>query len=524
MKKLPLGIQTFAKLIDQNCVYIDKTREIYNLIEKGSYYFLSRPRRFGKSLLVSTLKELFSGRKELFKDLWICKEKNNFAWAKHPVLHFDFSTISRTTPEILSAGLAWTMDRLGNDFDIDVKNAPAPSAKLKALVEELAKKYGPGSVVILVDEYDKPILDHLHNKELADKQRAILSDFYDAFKGLDQHIKFLFLTGVSKFSKTSIFSGLNNLYDISNSPIAATLVGYTQQELELSFVPHIKQIAQTQKKSTDTVLKNIKEWYNGYRFSSKNEHVYNPYSVLFYLDEKELKSYWFETGTPTFLLHFLRDKYTAIENMINSKVNVSSLGSFTIDNIPLTTLLFQTGYLTIKAFNINTRHYRLGLPNKEVTIAFEQQLLATLAYTHVSEVENVIANMRSHLNNNKLDLFFEDLKTLLANIPYHLHIKQEKYYHSIFQFMCSMLGLDVQSEVATDKGRIDVAIVTKKYIHVLEFKFNASPEIALEQIEKKKYYQKYRTKNKSIILVGVSFNRTKDDLDIQYVSKKLNAE
>ncbi|MCX5922329.1 MAG: AAA family ATPase [Candidatus Dependentiae bacterium] len=518
MKKLPIGIQTFAKLIEQDCVYVDKTEQIYHLITTGSYYFLSRPRRFGKSLLISTLKEIFLGNQKLFKNLWIGKTNQKFAWDNHVVIHIDFSSLPHATPQELRDSLIRRMANIAQEHGLPTLAKESPEEALQDLVTQLAQH---SKVVMLVDEYDYPILTHLHEKVTAKAQQAILKSFYTTIKSLDAYLQFVFLTGITKFSKTSIFSGLNNLKDISNTPQGASLLGYTDDEIVLFFEPHITAIAQEQQIPFADIVQQIKIWYDGYRFSSKNILVYNPFSVLLYLDSGIFENYWFETGTPSFLVAMLRDKYKSIENIATGKIGVSSLGTFNIESIPLVTLLFQTGYLTIKAFDVNSRKYRLGFPNKEVAISFEKHLMSIFTYHEETDVDNYIFNMRDALDGNDLETFFDYLKTLFANIPYHLHIKQEKYYHSLFQFMGNLLGLDVQSEVATDKGRIDVTIITKKYIHIFEFKFNASAKVALEQIEQKKYYEKYRNKNKKIIMVGVSFNRTDDDLELEYITKNV---
>lgn len=516
MKKLPIGIQSFEKLITGNYLYVDKTEYIYQLITKGDYYFLSRPRRFGKSLLVSTLKELFEGKKELFNNLWI--STSDYAWKEYTVIHLDFSRIAHRTSQQLEQDLLNYLQDVANVYDLSITLSNIPERALAQLVITLAKDK---KVVILVDEYDYPILTHLHNLEIARAHQAILRSFYTVIKSLDPYLHFVFLTGVSKFSRTSIFSGLNNLIDISNTPAGAALLGYTQQELENYFLPYIKHLAEEQNTSSAHLFKQVQQWYNGYRFSSKNISLYNPYSVLLYVHSGIIDNYWFETGTPSFLVNILREKYKSLENITTGKISVSSLGTFDIENIPLITLLFQTGYLTIKAFDTITRKYRLGLANKEVEISFEKQLMTVFTYQDTPNVDTYLEEIRNALETKNVENFFIQLKSLFAHIPYHLHIQQEKYYHSLFQLMGSMLGMDIQSEVATDTGRIDLTLITKKYIYILEFKFNQTAEQALKQIERKKYYQKYLTKKKTIILIGVSFNKTKEELEITFSAKEI---
>jgi hypothetical protein len=520
MKKLPIGIQTFEIMAAEGYVYVDKTKHIYDLITRGRYYFLSRPRRFGKSLLISTLKDIFLGNKDLFKDLWIYT--SSYDWSKHPVIHLDFSEVAHATSEQLAADLSWNLDILAKEYGLDTTSAPSAQAKLKMLVRYLAKKHIPHRVVILIDEYDYPILNHLHNTEVAKAHQALLRSFYAAIKSLNAYLEFVFVTGVSKFSRTSIFSGLNNLKDITNTSQGASLLGYTEEELAYYFKDHIQNIAKKQKSSFDKIIEQMQSWYNGYRFSREPLNVYNPYSVLLYLDSGFIENYWFETGTPSFLISILRNKRSSLKNITQGRVSVSSLGTFSIENIPLITLLFQTGYLTIKDYKPKTRKYKLGMPNKEVELSFEKNLLSAFTYLDEPDVESTLEQIREALEHNRIQEFCIQLKSLFANIPYQLHLEEEKYYHSLFQFMGSLLGMDAQSEVSTNRGRIDLTLITKKYIYLFEFKFNQDAAKALRQIESKKYYEKYLGQEKRIILVGISFNRNQKEFALEYVAKPLS--
>lgn len=519
MKQLPIGVQTFEIMINDSFIYVDKTEHIHKIITKGRYYFLARPRRFGKSLLVSTLKEIFLGNKALFKGLWIYK--STYDWDEHPVIHLDFSQLAHKSPEALEADLSWSLDSIAEDYDIDVSSTPSIQTKLKKLVKSLAKRYRPLRVAILIDEYDYPILSNVHIIDLAKKHQEILRSFYATIKSLDAYLDFVFLTGVSKFSRTSIFSGLNNLKDITNTAQGASLLGYTQQELEYYFKDHINSIAKEHRIASTSIIDQMRTWYNGYRFSRETINVYNPYSVLLYLDSGIIENYWFDTGTPSFLINILRQKYDSLRNVERGKVSVSSLGTFNIENMPLITLLFQTGYLTIKDYNFKTRKYALGVPNKEVELSLEKNLLSAFTYKDEPDVESYLDQMRKALDNNNIKEFCTNLQILLANIPYNLHIKQEKYYHSLFQLMGNLLGMDSNSEVATDKGRIDLTLTTKKYVYLFEFKFNQTADKALKQIEHKKYYERYLGQGKKIILIGISFHRKENDLTIEYLTKSL---
>lgn len=518
MKYLPTDVSSFTVMMTGNYTYVDKTQDIYNLFSGGTrYYFLSRPRRFGKSLLISTLHELFSGNKKLFENLWI--STSDYTWEQYPIIKIDFSTLGYRTPDEVDESLHFILDDISRKHAIEIPSTTIIKLKFKFLIERLSQK---NKVVILIDEYDKPILDHINDVEIAEAIRERLREFYDTLKGLDDYLRAIFITGVTKFTKTSLFSGINHLNDISNTEPEATLLGYTQAELEANFQLYIKKIAVQQNVAYDQTLKLLQAWYNGYRFSTNTAKVYNPFSILYCLSRGKFHNYWFESGTPTFLINILRKQPASIESLATSNISVRELSPFEITNIPLVPLLFQTGYITIKEYEAKNQRYRLGFPNHEVEFSFEKFLVMVLTYQNQANVANYTFQMRDALDNNDLDSFFEYLTILFAQIPYHLHIKQERYYHSLFQLICTMLGVDVQSEIATDKGRIDMVVVTKEYIHIFEFKFNASPQVALDQIEAKQYAQKYRSTKKQIIEVGVSFNRDEDELEFDYLAKNVD--
>ena len=328
MKYLPTDINTFSTMITGNYIYVDKTQYIYNLFTKGSrYYFLSRPRSFGKSLLVSTLKELFLGNRELFKDLWIYT--SDYAWESFPVIHLDFSLLDRETVQELKLSLTWMLTNITAKYGIDIAKAPTLNSKLTLLVEKLAEK---NNVVILIDEYDKPLLDHLTDIQRAQAHRDFLKGFYDTLKGLDAYLRALFITGVSKFSKTSIFSGINNINDISLDPEAAQLLGYTHNEVQIYFSEYINEIAVEKNQPIETIVEQIKLWYNGYSFSEQLIKMYNPFSVLYFLKKKKLLNYWFESGTPSFLISLLKKQYKTLEDIPDLHISRSNLGNFEIEN------------------------------------------------------------------------------------------------------------------------------------------------------------------------------------------------
>lgn len=519
-KYLPTDVSTFSTLINGNYLYVDKTDQIFRLFSGGSrYYFLSRPRRFGKSLLISVLKEFFSGNKKLFEGLAV--NQTNYSWPVHPVIHLDFSTIAHATPEQLETNLAWTLDLIGQQYGIDTKAAPSSQAKFTLLLMHLKTIYGPNSVVLLVDEYDKPLIDHLDDIPAAFAQQELLRSFYDTLKGMDEYMRAIFITGVSKFSKTSIFSGINNLNDISLEGEASTLLGYTQAEIIHYFQDYVDEIAHKAKEPAEKILEDMRVWYNGYRFSDLDIKVYNPFSILYYLHRKKLINYWFESGTPFFLVHLFKKEFPALDNIQMDSLSRDSLGTFNIENIPLITLLFQTGYLTIVDYDEKTDKFKLDYPNFEVKESLNKYLLTTLTSSHPPALEKTVSRMTRALQAGDIDEFCRLLQILFAHIPYSLHIERESYFHSLFQFLAVLIDLDSNAEVLTDKGRIDMVIKINPYVYVFELKYNADPGKALEQIEKMKYYERYQLHGDKLVLVGLAFNYVDGKLHVGWVSRPL---
>lgn len=374
LKKLPIGVSSLQGMIDEGYLYVDKTREIHKLFAQGGkYYFLSRPRRFGKSLLISTLKEIFSGNRELFKGLWI---EDQIEWKKYPVIHIDFTRIAYQTPELLQKELSVMLHQRANEADIQLSKDRTPVGQFEELISNLAKE---NQVVILIDEYDKPILDYLHLPEQAIANREILKAFYTVIKALDEHIRFAFLTGVSKFSKVSVFSGLNNLRDITLSEEYSTLLGYTQDELELYFAGWIKAALKKLNMSKKELLGQIRDWYNGYSWNGKDS-VYNPFSILNFFQESQFQNFWFSTGTPGFLIQAIKDQKEDIQGIESYEADALVFDSFEIGHLHPISLLFQSGYLTIKEI----RHqygmvsYLLSYPNREVKDSFLKYITGDL--------------------------------------------------------------------------------------------------------------------------------------------------
>ncbi len=372
LKKLSIGVQSFSKLIEEDFIYVDKTEYIYKLITKGSYYFLSRPRRFGKSLLISTLKEIFAGNRKLFESTFIAQ--TNYQWEEHPIIHLSFSLVSSKTAQDLERDILRSLERIGQRYGIDIRDEISIPMKMVSLVERLAFTH---KVVILIDEYDYPLLNNIDNLELANACRDVLRNFFATLKDLDDYIEFIFITGITPFSLTSIFSGLNNVKDLTLDPNAAKLLGYTSEEIVASFQPHLIKHSKKSGHSVEKLLEDIQHWYNGYLFSEENEgesstslKMYNPFSVLLYLADGKFLNYWFESGTPSFLVHLIKTQNYAIFDIEGSEVNVAETRSYDLEKIQFIPLLWQTGYLTIKNYNPDSKNYTLAFPNEEVRTSF----------------------------------------------------------------------------------------------------------------------------------------------------------
>ncbi len=520
-KQLGLNVSIFENFVKKNRIYIDKTKIIYDLItaqDNEHFYFVSRPRRFGKSLFISTLKEIFSGRRELFDEYWIGKH-SNYDWPRYHIIHLDFGGIAHGTAEDLKQSLYNSLKELAREHNITLAYTTIEDA-LKFIVKELSKQH---QVVLLIDEYDKPLVDHVDNLPLAEENRKILSSFYTTVKSLEAHWRAIFITGVSKFARTSLFSGLNNLKELTFDPIAAELFGYTYEELITYLLPRIDDLAKHLGKTREETLANMKLWYNGYRFSKdmQKSQMYNPLSVIACLNDKEFSNIWFNTGSPGFLIPLLRLKGTSLEIPDVIKATIGSFNAFDIKNIPVVALLLQTGYLTIVDYDASTEVFTLDYPNREVRESFKNYLMLAFAYTTPEVLEMALIRMRRALERKDFEEFCRAIKSLFAGIPYHLHIATEPYYHSLFHFMFDMLSMRPQSEVATSHGRADLVLETAHDIFIFEFKYDKSAQEAFDQIIRKKYYEKYMYMGKPITLVGIDMNIKDKELELEWVQQSL---
>lgn len=520
MKKLPIGISTLKTIINDNNLYVDKTQNIYNLITQGSRYFFSRPRRFGKSLLVSTLKEIFLGNRELFKNLWIAN--SDYTWNSHPVIHLDFSGMAHETAKQLEDALIFSLAAIAQEYGLTHEQYPTIQENLINLVTNLFR-LKKQKVVILIDESDYPLLLCMNNQEELQKHQMVLNNFYATIKSLDEYLSFIFLTSVTKFVKSSVFSGLNNLLDISNADFTNSLLGFTQDEIALYFKNQIEQHAQTSKKSVSKIMNTLKESYNGYHFSCEKNSVFNPFSTLLYMNSGVFDNYWFETGTPRSFLTLLKNDLSLVQEIANNSVCVSDLKPFPINTMQVEKLLFQAGYLTIKTFDPETSLYHLELPNKEVSLSLAHEILNAFSQLSAVEVSTTIDRMHEALEDHKMYDFFSQLHFLCIHNNYPSTITIGQFYKLFFHFIGTLLGMIAQSEAAIDGDSIDMTLITKKYIYSIEFKFNTSAQEALQQIKQKKYYEKYLQQGKPITLVGVSFNRIpKAALEIDFVVETLH--
>ena len=507
MKKLPIGIQSIKKVLSNNeYVYVDKTGFVKQLIDAGSpHYFLSRPRRFGKSLFINTLEEVLSGNKELFKGLQIYK--SDYSWEKFPVVHLDFSKIANRTAEQLEKAIKNRLKLIANKNNVSIITDDVEVA-LDTLITGLSEKTD-SQVVVLIDEYDKPIIDRLDSLETAQKNKDILKGFFGTLKALDDHLKLTFITGISKFSHVSLFSGLNNLNDITMDSEYAEIMGYTEEEVRCAFSDHVQSIAnERHKTSVTSVLEEVKNWYNGYRFSKSSVCVYNPFSTLNFMNKKHLGGYWYSTGTPSFLIDELKKHSKSMISLDGATAREDELTDISsLEEIDLKALMYQTGYFTIKDYNSISNRYHLGLPNEEVRTAFMNSLVKN--FTSNFDVKSSEKFVKA-LENHQLNILFEEIKIGFASFSYQVFAgAKEKTYQAMILSMLYGMGFDPLSERSTNIGRIDVVLEMQKSTYIIELKLDKNSKAALDQIRKNGYFMPYLRKGKEIVIVGANFSSEK---------------
>ncbi len=498
LKNLPLGLQDFRSIIEGGYKYVDKTAYLHSLARGGKHYFLARPRRFGKSLTISTLYELYRGSRELFAGTWIA---DRWDWSKvHPVIRLSLKDVN-FEQRGLEEPLAERLREAGQWQGVELKSVSARDL-LRELIIALSSR---AKVVVLVDEYDAPILHYLGREiETAYYNRELLKGFYSVLKEMDSQLELVFLTGVSKFSKTGIFSGLNNLVDLTMHPDYACMLGYTQEELEANFEEEIAAATHKMSLSREELLSQLREWYNGYRFHHKGGKVYNPVSVNNFFDRYEFENFWFATGTPTFLINLLKQQ--GVYNLHAVGQSILDFDSFDLEDIRLYGLLYQTGYLTIQSRD-EFGQYNLDYPNREV----KNSMLAYLfeAFGGVSKgtgVSMAIRLERAFLQDD-LEQVFRILQEIFAHIPYFLHEKYpEKFFHAAIHLLFSYMGIRARSEVCTADGRADSLVETDSRVYILEYKLDKSPQEALAQIRRKRYYRAAWESGKQVVGIGVQFS------------------
>ena len=507
-KIYPIGIQNFEKIRKDGYFYIDKTAWVYQLAKTGSYYFLSRPRRFGKSLLISTLEAYFQGKKELFKGLAI--EKLEKDWTEHPILHLDLNIERYDTPESLGNILEKNLSEWEKLYGADVSERTY-SLRFAGIIKRACEQTGQ-RVVILVDEYDKPMLQAIGNGELQKEYRNTLKPFYGVLKTMDGCIKLAFLTGVTKFGKISVFSDLNNLDDISMQEMYVGLCGITGQEIHDNLEEELHELADAQKMTYEEACAELKRRYDGYHFVENTEGIYNPFSLLNTFKYKKFGSYWFETGTPTYLIELLKRYHYDLEHMAHAETYADVLNSIYGDEEPLP-VIFQSGYLTIKGYDERFGIYRLGFPNREVEEGFVRFLIPY--YTRFNKIETPfeIQKFVQEIERGEPDAFFRRLQSFFADTPYELVKELELHYQNVLFIVFKLVGFYVKAEYHTSQGRIDLVLQTDKYVYVMEFKLNGTAEEALQQINDKQYALPFVADSRKVLKIGVNFSNTTRNIE-----------
>ena len=517
-RKYPVGIQTFERIIKEGFIYVDKTDIVWELAHYATYIFLSRPRRFGKSLLTSTLESYFKGDRELFEGLKIMKLEKE--WTPYPVIHLDLSsTKGRFTAQELRRALILLLKR--QDVYEENPDEETPGEKLEGLIRRLYKKTGK-QVAVIIDEYDAPLLDVLHDQATLDAMRKVMQEFYVPLKANEQYVKFCFITGVTKFSQLSIFSTINNLANISLEETFATICGFTEEELCTTLWPDVERLAAVFKITPDEMHDKLKLRYDGYHFAADAPEVYNPFSLLNCFLHGKLKNYWFASGTPTFLIKQMQHFHTDITSLDSLDVPESAFDQPTENMKDALPLLYQSGYLTIKDYDPDTEAYILSIPNQEVRVGYVNGLLPTYTGLDSGDVQlGFAAKFWKALRQSDIDLAMSHMQSYLAGIPYVEGFKQklaeaatkEGFYEYTFYLIFSMLNVYVRTQVKVAGGRVDMVIFMPDTIYVMELKVGDTPRHALEQIEARGYAKPYLTDGRQVVKVGIRFDADKHTVD-----------
>src|SRR6056297_759954 len=510
MKRLPIGIQDFRYMMENDYLYIDKTKYLHMLKDRGKFYFMSRPRRFGKSLTISTYDCMFRGEKELFKDTWLY---DNWEFEPQPVIRFSMSELDRTDEKTVEESLIFKMEQQYEAFDIPIK-----TRNMKLMFSDLLEKVGRKKrAVVLIDEYDKPILDHLDDVEMAEKIRNKLRLFYSSLKDADPYLDFVFITGITKFTKVGVFSTLNNLDDISTWDEVSQMLGYTQEELERDFEPYLEVCETSMAMKGQELFESIKAHYNGFSFDGRL-FVYNPFSILNFFNKHEFDNYWVESGSPSFIVKYAKRHDLKPDRFLGKYLQKSILSTYEIEEAPPVSFLIQAGYLTFKDYKKN-EGYLIDYPNKEVRDSFSKLLMVSEYNNDSQEANDIRQNIIKALDSRNFDLLYEQMRRTFSNIPYTIFEPRKKdeaaeterayierlegFYHSVILTMLWAAGINVRAEELTALGRSDLIMEYEQDVYIIELK-KQSPEVSLTQIREKKYGTKYGTRK--LYLVGIEID------------------
>ena len=506
--RYPIGIQTFSEIRTGNYIYVDKTELIYRLVKGNKYIFLSRPRRFGKSLLMSTLEAYYHGRKELFEGLAISRLESE--WIDYPVFRFDLSGEDFDNTEALTAHISGLLDDIEEEYGLE--SVGTISRRFKLLLRRASEKFGQ-KVVVLIDEYDKPMLDSLQDDDLNEKIRNKLAGFYAVLKASDENIQFAMITGVTKFSHVSVFSALNNLKDISMMPEYNALCGISEAEFHRDFRESVRIFSETHNQLEEETWHQFKCRYDGYHFAIPGEYVYNPFSMLMAFDRMQFGSWWFSTGSASFLVklvkryHFLLGNLEGARRKENALNDISNVGR---DFVPL---LYQAGYLTLKDYDAATGEYTLGFPNHEVSEGFWESLAEFLFVNRVGDSSFDVRLFLDEVYHGKPNDFMKRLQTLFADTESVTESNKEIHFQNMMATVCKMMGLTVSTEIRSALGRCDMVIATPGYIYIFEFKVDGSPEKALEQIKERDYAGRFAVDDRTVFLIGANYSTKRRNID-----------
>jgi hypothetical protein len=513
-RRLPLGIQDFKTIREDGYVYVDKTARIYDLLTgSGKTFFLSRPRRFGKSLLCSTLGALFEGRRDLFGACAgqpaLAIDSLDWDWKPYPVIRIDLNTGDYTRGvEVLFTRFNTALEFCAEKYAVSFDGNDSGD-RFTRLIKNLAEQ-GAEKVVVIIDEYDKPLLSTIENKALHQQMRAALKGFYSVLKSSDEYLRFVFLTGVTKFAQVSVFSDLNHLTDISLDPAFCDICGITQEEMERDFGPEITKIVAGKGLDTGAYFAKVKRYYNGYRFSKKALTIYNPFGLLHHFNKGgDFLPYWFQTGTPTFLIKLIENQRIDILNLEKQTVQYDDFCKYDVENMEALPVLYQSGYLTISGYNEDRDAFSLDYPNEEVRASFAKSRVEKYLHVPRQDIGRFIARFFDAIYDGDVDGMMNTLKPFFASIPYDIIVDNEKYYQTVVHLLFTMFGLQCRSEVRIAAGRIDTLVETNTVVYCFEFKLNGTVEEALRQIDDKDYLLPWTGSGKTLYKAGVVFDTKK---------------